>query len=59
MTDTDLTTMNKPELIAECRRGRWPRCPRCACSLPDPDDALGDPDACPCCHYTGPAEGPG
>lgn len=37
-------------------RGRWPRCPRCgcSCSLPDPDDALGDPDACPCCHYTGP-----
>jgi hypothetical protein len=38
-------------------QGRWPRCPRCgcSCSLPDPDDALGDPDACPCCHYSGPA----
>jgi hypothetical protein len=37
-------------------QGRWPRCPRCgcACSLPDPDEALGDPDACPCCHYSGP-----
>lgn len=35
-------------------RGRWPRCPRCgcACSLPDPDTALGDPDACPCCHHS-------
>lgn len=34
-------------------QGRWPRCPRCGCgcTLPDPDDALGDPDACPCCHY--------
>ncbi|GAB1646889.1 hypothetical protein [Krasilnikovia sp. MM14-A1259] len=34
------------------RQGRLPRCPRCGCScpLPDPDTALGDPDACPCCH---------
>jgi hypothetical protein len=35
-------------------QGRWPRCPRCGCTcpLPDPDEALGDPDACPCCHYS-------
>ena len=35
-------------------QGRWPRCPRCGCgcSLPNPDDALGDPDACPCCHHS-------
>ena len=51
--------------LCDCRhqhepagRGRWPRCPRCgcACPLPDADDALGDPDACPCCHDTGPDE---
>ena len=48
--------------LCDCRhrasaQGRWPRCPRCGCScpLPDQDDALDDPDACPCCHYTGPA----
>jgi hypothetical protein len=48
--------------LCDCRhqpstQGRSPRCPRCGCScpLPDPGDALGDPDACPCCHYTGPA----
>lgn len=47
--------------LCDCRhqheprgQGRWPHCPRCGCgcSLPDPDDALGDPDACPCCHYS-------
>ena len=46
--------------LCDCRhqhepsgQGRWPRCPRCGCgcSLPDPDNALGAPDACPCCHY--------
>jgi hypothetical protein len=38
-------------------QGREPRCPRCGCScpLPDPHETLGDPDACPCCHYSGPA----
>ncbi|GIF08866.1 hypothetical protein [Actinoplanes siamensis] len=50
--------------LCDCRhqhepsgRGRWPRCPRCGCScpLPNPDDALGNPDACPCCHYSSPA----
>ncbi len=37
-------------------RGRWPHCPRCGCSCwpPEPDDALGDPDACPCCHFHDP-----
>jgi hypothetical protein len=47
--------------LCDCRHerdpaahGRWPRCPRCGCgcSLPDPDTALGDPDACPCCHHS-------
>lgn len=49
--------------LCDCRhqpsaQGRWPRCPRCgcSCSLPNPDDALDDPDACPCCHYSGPSE---
>ena len=49
--------------LCDCRhdeepsgQGRWPRCSRCGCSCspPDPGNALGDPDACPCCHYSWP-----
>jgi hypothetical protein len=54
------------EILAayECPRGglcscthpggdEW-ACPHCGCdcSLPDQFDAIGDPDACPCCHRT-------
>lgn len=39
--------------LCDCQhQGGAYSCPYCGCGCPLPDqlEALGDPDACPCCH---------